>query len=92
MKIEWDDQKYWINLNKHGIRFEEAYEVFNDENALEMHDDSSDEVRFVRIGLNSKKGVLVVVYCERKENIIRIISARKATKFEEIAYEERIRF
>lgn len=92
MRIELDDQKYWINLNKHRIRFEEAYEIFHDMIALEMLDDSSGQMRFIRIGFNSARGILVVVNCERNEDLIRLISARRATKNEEGAYEERIRF
>lgn len=91
-RYEWDEEKYSINLQKHGIRFDEAIQVFSDSNALELIDQSQFEERFIRIGLCFFKGILVVVYCERDEKTIRIISARKATKQEEKNYEERIRF
>lgn len=91
MRYEWDDEKYIINLNKHGIRFEDALLVFNDIHALEFEDyESGSEIRIVMIGFNVFKGVLVVVYIEKTETLIRIISARKATLREEIEYEKRI--
>lgn len=91
MKYEWDEEKYFINLEKHGIRFEDALLVFNDIHALEFQDnESAKELRIVMIGFNVYKGVLVVVYLEKSENITRIISARKATLREEIEYEKRI--
>ena len=83
----------WLvpNLKKHGVRFEDAVVVFSDINALEMIDsESAREEGIIRIGLNPLKGIFVVVYCERKENIIRIISARKATLSEEKEYEKRV--
>lgn len=83
--FEWDEQKSIINLKKHGIAFEEASEVFLDDNRLEMYDakHSYDEDRFIAIG--KVKKVLFVVYVERDVNI-RIISARAATKREENLY------
>lgn len=91
MKYTWDENKYRTNLLKHGIRFEEAQSVFADVHAIEIDDtDSDDELRFVMIGKSTTRGVLVVVYCERYHDIIRIISARKATKTEVRQYEERI--
>lgn len=90
MNYEWDRDKYQSNLRKHGIRFEDSFDVFDDLNALELKDDYEQEYRLIRIGLNRRKGILVVVYCERLDDIIRIISARRATKLEEILYEERI--
>lgn len=91
MKYEWDDEKYLINLNKHGVRFEDALIVFSDIHALEFEDsESGPETRIVMIGFNVFKGVLVVVYIEKTESLIRIISARKATLREEIEYEKRI--
>lgn len=88
---EWDEAKYASILKKHGIRFEEALIIFSDSNALEMLDvDSSFEARVIRIGLYSNIGVLVVLYFEREDNKIRIISARFATRTEEGEYEKRI--
>lgn len=92
IEYEWDDQKYWVNFYKHGIRFEEATIIFSDPNALEIPDERQKEERFILIGLNPLIGVLVVVFCERASRKIRIISARKATQNEEKLYEERIRF
>lgn len=86
MKYEWDENKDSVNDKKHGIRFDEAKAVFADPMAIEFNDDSNDEERFIRIGMSSR-GILTVVYCERAEDIIRIISARKATKQEREAYE-----
>lgn len=91
-RYEWDNQKYWVNFHKHGIRFEEATLIFSDPNAIEVLDDDVNEERFILIGMNRSIGVLVVVFCERSEETIRIISARKATLKEEQLYEERIRF
>lgn len=90
MIYEWDDEKYQSNLKKHGLKFEDAIEVFHDLNALELLDEHEYEDRFIRIGLNRFKGIMVVVFCERAEEIIRIISARRASKLEVILYEERI--
>jgi uncharacterized DUF497 family protein len=81
VKYEWDDNKDSANDTKHGIRFDEAKAVFADPLAIEFNDDENEEERFIRIGM-SRRGILTVVYCEREEDIIRIISARKATKQE----------
>lgn len=87
---EWDELKDRLNKLKHGLFLVDGIPVFQDLNALEMVDMESTEERFVRLGLNPDLGVLVVVYCERRESEIRLISVRRATKKEEIAYEERI--
>jgi len=82
------------NKRKHGIAFEEAESVFADDHALLIGDpDHSDvEDRFVLLGLSAKRRVLVVVHCYRADDaIIRIISARKATKPEQRRYNERWR-
>jgi len=95
-RYEWDTLKSIQNETKHGVSFEAARVIWADENALEFLDDdeSLNEERFIRIGINPELGVLLVVFCERVDvmgEIIRIISARKATKNEEATYEERIR-
>lgn len=93
MKFEWDEEKSRVNLRKHGIRFEEAQVIWSDPRSLEFFDpDHSDsEDRFIRIGVNIAKGLLFVVFCERKKGkIIRIISARKATKSERKDYEREL--
>ena len=87
--FEWDDAKNNTNQTKHGISFEEAQTVFFDENALEFDDPdhSIDEERFLLLGFSQSLKVLVVCHCYRSdESIIRIISARKATKKEQTVY------
>lgn len=84
MKFEWDSKKEKKNLEKHGITFDEASKIFTGRSDfLELFDNnhSEDEDRFIAIGFISK-GVIVVVYVERDLDIIRIISARKATRSE----------
>lgn len=88
MTFEWDEDKNSKNDIKHGIRFEEAVFVFEDPMALEMRDPYALEERYVLLGASPSRGILVVVYCERYKDIIRIISARKATKLERRQYEE----
>jgi uncharacterized DUF497 family protein len=90
MEFEWDPTKNRKNVLKHGISFEDAVVIFSDFNALELSDKTLFEERMVRIGLNPYIGILVVIYCERKGNTIRLISARKATTNERKMYEERI--
>ena len=88
----WDDVKAQINMEKHGVSFEEAQSVFNDEQALLIFDPdhSMDEDRFVILGLSNEAHLLVVCHCYREQGEqIRIISARKATKNESKTYKER---
>ncbi len=92
LSFEWDDKKSLSNQKKHHVSFEEAQTVFVDENALLIADpDHSDEEdRFILLGLSAKLRALVVCHCYRQENeIIRIISARKATGREQKSYWER---
>ncbi|MBV9924415.1 MAG: BrnT family toxin [Acidobacteria bacterium] len=92
MRFEWDDAKAAANLRKHGVSFEEAAEVFCDPNASDDYDPehSDEEARFFIIGLSSRR-MLYVVYAERADDVVRIISARRASKFERKIYErERI--
>ena len=87
--FEWDEKKNEINKKKHKISFEEAKTVFYDEEALLIEDPehSSEEQRFIILGLSKKANLLVVCHCYRaSETVIRIISARKATKTEEKQY------
>lgn len=82
---EWDQNKNIINQKKHGVSFEEAISVFNDERALVINDPehSCEEDRFVILGISVKLNMLVVCHCYREnDTVIRIISARKATKTE----------
>ena len=87
--FEWDDSKDESNQTKHGVSFEEAQTVFFDESAIQFNDPdhSIDEERFLLLGFSQKLKVLVVCHCFRSdESIIRIISARKATKKEQKVY------
>lgn len=89
IKFEWDENKNRINQSKHKISFEEAKTVFYDENALVIDDPnhSKEEERFIILGFSKKANLLVVCHCYREsESVIRIISARKATKTEEKQY------
>ena len=89
---EWDEAKSASNFKKHSVRFDEAQTVFLDPYAIEVFDSEveADEDRFIRFGLSGKLRVLLVVFCERGPDLIRIISARKATPEERRAYEERV--
>lgn len=85
MNFEWDANKASANLKKHGVSFEEAKTVFYDEFAVQFFDDghSEEEDRFIMLGMSSASSLLVVCHCERGGgSVIRIISARKATKSE----------
>ncbi len=87
--FEWDERKSRANHKKHGISFEEARTSFLDENARALPDDehSESEERFVLLGMSTSLRVLVVCHCYRRRNeIIRIISARKANRDEQAQY------
>ena len=89
MEFEWDPNKARANLRKHAVSFEEARTVFFDDFAIQFLDepDSIDEERFILLGLSSNAKLLVVCHCERAEGeVIRIISARKATRGEAAFY------
>ena len=89
LRFEWDERKAAANAKKHGVSFEEAKSVFVDEQAklIDDPDHSLDEDRFVLLGLSSSLRLLVVCHCYRDEgNIIRFISARKATTQESRFY------
>lgn len=89
IKFVWDPKKARLNKSRHGVSFEEAQTVFYDENAVEFYDPdhSETEDRFLMLGLSVKLRVLVVCHCLREENtVIRIISARRATRHEEKNY------
>jgi len=83
-KFEWDEKKNRRNISKRGISFEDASTVFDDIHAVRIFDEdhSEDEDRFIIIGRDLNERQLVVCHCYRDEDIIRIISARKATKNE----------
>lgn len=89
IKFGWDPAKAAANTKKHGVSFEEAQSVFYDDFAVQFFDDdhSGDEERFLLLGMSTGARLLLVCHCERDAgNIIRIISARKATKRESVFY------
>jgi len=88
IRFAWDKAKAAENLRKHGVSFEEASTVFADENARLKHDPdhSQEEDRFILLGLSAKLRMLIVCHVHRKEQIIRLISARKATRNESKQY------
>ena len=89
IQFEWDQPKAAANLKKHGVSFEEAQSVFYDEFAIQFYDDehSAEEARFLLLGMSDSARLLLVCHCERESgDLIRIISARKATKRESTFY------
>lgn len=88
MEFEWDPNKSEVNLSKHGVSFSEASTVFGDPLALTSYDfDNSDEEdRYVTMGESSNEQLLIVSHTDR-DNRIRIISARPATRRERKVYE-----
>jgi len=89
LRFEWDPRKAEANLRKHSVSFEDAQSVFADERArlIDDPDHSADEDRFLLLGLSSSLRVLVVAHCYREAGgVIRIISARKATREEQRFY------
>jgi len=89
-KFEWNEEKNLINIKKHNLSFEESKEAFYDEYALLVYDQehSDDEDRFYQIGMIKNLSIVTVIFCIRKEDTIRIISARYANKKEIEKYEE----
>jgi len=90
MKFEWDPDKNKKNNRKHRVDFSEAETVFEDDRAIEMFDEehSDDEDRFIIIGLSTKERELMVCHCYRNGGeVVRIVSARKATRSEKELYE-----
>jgi uncharacterized protein len=90
IKFEWDASKAAANLKKHQVSFEEAQSVFYDEFGLQFFDGdhSSQEDRFLMLGMSSGAKLLIVCHCERDDGeVIRVISARKATKRESAFYQ-----
>lgn len=92
IRFEWDPRKAATNEHKHGISFKEAATVFLDEKALMIDDPehSEDEDRYILLGISNQMRLIVVCHCYREDDeILRIISARKATRKERIQYLER---
>lgn len=89
MRFQWDPPKAEANLRAHGVSFAEAVTVLGDDNALTREDpDASGELRFVTLGLSDRGNLLVVVYTYREPDIIRLISAWKATARQRVLYEK----
>ena len=90
-KFEWDSEKAEINKKKHGVKFETAVRVFFDNNRIdefdEIHSDFEDRYKII----GKVENILTVIYTEREENF-RIISARQATKREEVQYYEQFHY
>ena len=94
LRFEWDPRKDVTNQRKHGVSFEEAQTVFSDDRALLIPDPehSDEEDRFVLLGLSAVARMLVFCHCYRTDDdVIRIISARRADRSEREAYESRWR-
>jgi uncharacterized DUF497 family protein len=94
LRFTWDPRKARANERKHGISFDEASTVFLDDDALLMADPdhSTDEDRFLLLGLSARLRLLVVCHCLREQGeVIRLISARKADRPERDQYNERVR-
>ena len=89
LTFEWDENKNRINQSKHKISFEEAQTVFYDERALVIDDPehSEEEDRFLLLGMSEDANLCIVCHCYREsDTVIRLISARKATKKESERY------
>jgi uncharacterized DUF497 family protein len=85
LSFEWDAAKSKLNKKKHGVSFDEAQTVFYDDYAriFPDPDHSENEDRFILLGMSSRLRTLIVCHCYREQDVlIRIISARKATKME----------
>lgn len=92
IEFAWDPRKNEVNRRKHHVSFEEARTVFYDDDALVIGDPehSQEEDRFLILGFSAQARLLVVCHCYREsESVIRIISARKATRNESKQYDER---
>ena len=90
IEFEWDPEKALANEKKHGVSFEEAQSVFYDDFARQFYDPehSESEDRFLMLGMSNQSRVLLVCHCERSDgDVIRIISARRATRDERAYYE-----
>ena len=90
LDFQWDESKASSNLRKHGISFEEAKTVFSDESArlIADPDHSEDEDRYILLGYSEFSRMLLVCHCYRGDaDTIRLISARKAEKYEKRQYE-----
>ena len=85
-EAEWDTAKEQANIRKHGVHFAQALTALEDDYALTIEDDHPGERRFITLGMDETKQLLVVVYSYRGD-AVRIISARRASSAEWAAYE-----
>ena len=89
MRFEWDPLKAEANRRTHGVSFAEAVTVLEDNFALTREDpDAVEELRFVTLGMSNLGNLFVVVYVYREPDVIRVISAWKATKCQRELYEK----
>ena len=90
VRFEWDDDKAKANVKKHKVSFDEASSVFADPLAKIFDDDehSTEEIREIIVGHSITKRLLLVSFTERGRDVVRIISARVATRNERKSYEE----
>ncbi len=91
-RFEWDPAKDLANIEKHGVSFAEAESVFYDDYArlIADPDHSAEEDRFILLGMSNRLRLLIVVHCYRQnDDVIRLISARKANKFEAKYYRKK---
>ena len=90
MKFDWDERKNEENIRKHGFDFADAWEVFESPMLVDLDARDSFEQRIAAIGFLRQR-VVVVIFAEREDDIIRIISLRKALKYERKRFEEFLR-
>lgn len=92
LRFEWDPAKARLNERKHGVAFTEAQTVFADDDAILLADDahSIGESRFYLLGRSARLRVLMVIHCYRADDeVVHLISARKATPSERVQYDAR---
>jgi len=89
MRFEWDEDKRHINLQKHGLDFKDAYLAFNDDAFVveDPHDDY-DETRYILLGMLAQSIIVISFTVRKNDEVIRIISMRKASKREQESYVE----
>jgi uncharacterized DUF497 family protein len=88
LTYEWDQAKSEGNYRKHGVRFSDALTVFADDGAVTVADTNTNEERYVIIGFDASARLLVVAFTWRGSDIVRLISARTATRTEAETYTE----
>lgn len=86
MRFTWDPRKAASNLKKHGVSFPEASTAFDDELGAYYADSAHDD-RFILVGYSRRQRLLYVVHAEVHQDVIRLISARRATSHEKAHYE-----